>query len=242
MNPVKTTVLVIEDEGYILRILESVLTAGGYQVITAQNGLEAQLAISSYVPDIILLDLGLPDMDGLQILTQLRQWTKMPVIVVSARSTEKDKVTALDNGADDYISKPFSAPELLARMRAVLRRNTPTDTMDGAYRVGEFCINFEKRQVTVDNGIVHLTQIEYRIVELIARQSGKVLTYGQIIRNIWGPFADVNNNRIVRVNMSNIRQKIEKDRMAPKYILTEIGVGYRMAEKDEQHRQPEVKV
>ena len=230
MSTVKPTVLVIEDEGYILHVLKTVLTASGYRVITASNGVSAQAAISSHMPDMVLLDLGLPDVDGIEILTRLRRWTKIPVIVVSARATERDKIIALDNGADDYISKPFSSPELLARMRAVLRRNTPAAMMDNSYSVGDFRIDFEKRLVTIASTPVHLTQVEYRIVELIAREPGKVMTYSHIIRSIWGPYADIENNRILRVNMSNIRNKLEKDRMTPQYILTEIGVGYRMAE------------
>lgn len=233
MANVKNTVLVVEDDGYIIRLLETVLSAGGYKVITAATGSAAQTAVHSHMPDIILLDLGLPDMDGITLLRTLRQWTKMPVIVVSARTLERDKIVALDNGADDYIAKPFSAPELLARMRAVLRRNTPAAQPDGAYSVGDFRIDFERRQVTVGGEPIHLTQIEYRIVELIARHPGKVLTYGALIQHIWGPYADAENNRTLRVNMSNIRNKIEKNSMAPRYILTEIGVGYRMAEAGE---------
>lgn len=151
--------------------------------------------------------------------------------MVSARSTERDKILALDCGADDYITKPFSSPELLARMRAVLRRNAAAASPEDVYCVGDFKIDFVKRIVTVGGEPVRLTQVEYRIVELIARQPGNVLTYRQIIHHVWGPYADVDNNRILRVNMSNIRRKIERDSMSPQYILTEIGVGYRMAEK-----------
>jgi hypothetical protein len=231
MVTVKPTVLVIEDEGYILKVLKTVLYAGGYRVLSAQNGADARASVSAYMPDMVLLDLGLPDVDGAQLLKELRAWTRVPVIVVSARSTEQDKILALDNGADDYITKPFSAPELLARMRAVLRRNAPSAALDDAYSVGEFKIDFAKRSVTVGGETIRLTQVEYRIVELIARHPGKVLTYSYIINHVWGPYADAENNRILRVNMSNIRRKIERDSMAPQYILTEIGVGYRMAEK-----------
>ena len=231
MNNVKHTVLVIEDEQYISKVLETLLSADGYRVITAQSGAAARAHVFSYMPDVVLLDLGLPDVDGIQLLRELRERIDIPVIVVSARNMEKDKVAALDNGADDYITKPFSAPELLARMRAVLRRHTVAEVQEDCYTVGDFRIDFSKRVVTVNDEPVRLTQVEYRIVELIARQPGKVLTYSHIINHIWGPYADNENNRILRVNMSNIRRKIEQDRMAPKYILTEIGVGYRMAEK-----------
>lgn len=233
MNNVKPTVLVIEDEQYISKVLETLLSADGYRVITAQSGAAARAHVFSYMPDVVLLDLGLPDVDGVQLLRELREQTHIPVIVVSARNMERDKVAALDNGADDYITKPFSAPELLARMRAVLRRHTVAEVQEDFYAVGDFRIDFSKRVVTVGGEAVRLTQVEYRIVELIARQPGKVLTYSHIINHIWGPYADNENNRILRVNMSNIRRKIEQDRMAPKYILTEIGVGYRMASDED---------
>ncbi len=231
MNSNKLTVLVIEDEQYITKVLETLLESDGYRVITAQTAAAARNQVFAHMPDIVLLDLGLPDMDGIQLLKKLREQIQIPVIVVSARNMDRDKVVALDNGADDYITKPFSAPVLLARMRAVLRRHTAAETTEDAYTVGDFRIDFAKRVVTVGGEPVRLTQVEYRIVELIARQPGKVLTYSYIINHIWGPYADAENNRILRVNMSNVRRKIEQDRMAPKYILTEIGVGYRMAEK-----------
>ena len=231
MSHSKPTVLIVEDEGYIRRVLEAVLHAGGYRVLSVQNGAAARAGISAYMPDLLLLDLGLPDMDGIALLKELRGWSRLPVIVVSARSTERDKILALDCGADDYITKPFSSPERLARMRAVLRRNAAAASPEDVYCVGDFKIDFVKRIVTVGGEPVRLTQVEYRIVELIARQPGNVLTYRQIIHHVWGPYADVDNNRILRVNMSNIRRKIERDSMSPQYILTEIGVGYRMAEK-----------
>ena len=209
MSNIKSSILIVEDESYIKKVLETALAAGGYRTISAVTGAQARSAISSHMPDMVLLDLGLPDVDGVKLLKELRQWSAMPVIVVSARSTERDKILALDNGADDYITKPFSAPELLARIRAVLRRNSSGSANDDTY-----CV----------------TQVEYRIVELLARNPGKVLTYDYIMSNIWGPYADSGNNRILRVNMSHIRKKLEPDSMKPRYILTEIGVGYRMAE------------
>ena len=231
MSHNKPTILVVEDEQYISKVLETLLSTDGYRVITAQNGAAARSHVFSHMPDLVLLDLGLPDIDGIRLLRELREQISLPVIVVSARNMEQDKVAALDNGADDYITKPFSAPELLARIRAVLRRRSAAAEPGDAYAVGDFRIDFDKRVVTVAGEVVRLTQVEYRIVELIARQPGKVMTYSHIINHIWGPYVDAENNRILRVNMSNIRRKIEQDRMAPKYILTEIGVGYRMAEK-----------
>lgn len=230
MSVNKPIILVVEDESYIKKVLETALLAGGYRTISAINGAQARSSISSHMPDMMLLDLGLPDMDGIKLLKELRQWSAMPVIVVSARSTERDKILALDNGADDYIAKPFSAPELLARIRAVLRRNSSGALNEDIYAIGRFKIDFSKRTVSVNGESIRLTQVEYRIVELLARNPGKVLTYGYIINNIWGPYADADNNRILRVNMSHIRKKLEPDSMKPQYILTEIGVGYRMAE------------
>lgn len=230
MSNIKSSILIVEDESYIKKVLETALAAGGYRTISAVTGAQARSAISSHMPDMVLLDLGLPDMDGVKLLKELRQWSAMPVIVVSARSTERDKILALDNGADDYIAKPFSAPELLARIRAVLRRNSSGALNEDIYAIGRFKIDFSKRTVSVNGESIRLTQVEYRIVELLARNPGKVLTYGYIINNIWGPYADSENNRILRVNMSHIRKKLEPDSMKPRYILTEIGVGYRMAE------------
>lgn len=230
MSNIKSSILIVEDESYIKKVLETALAAGGYRTISAVTGAQARSAISSHMPDMVLLDLGLPDMDGVKLLKELRQWSAMPVIVVSARSTERDKILALDNGADDYITKPFSAPELLSRIRAVLRRNSSGSVNDDTYCVGDFNIDFNKRIVNINNETIRLTQVEYRIVELLARNPGKVLTYDYIMSNIWGPYADSENNRILRVNMSHIRKKLEPDSMKPRYILTEIGVGYRMAE------------
>ena len=226
----KALILVVEDDRPIRNLIVTTLKTHDYKYITAENGSSAILEASSHKPEIILLDLGLPDMDGVKLLKELRQWSAMPVIVVSARSTERDKILALDNGADDYITKPFSAPELLARIRAVLRRNSSGSANDDTYCVGDFNIDFNKRIVNINNETIRLTQVEYRIVELLARNPGKVLTYDYIMSNIWGPYADSENNRILRVNMSHIRKKLEPDSMKPRYILTEIGVGYRMAE------------
>lgn len=223
----KVSILVVEDEAYISRLFDAVLSAAGYRVTIAGNGISAAAILSSNMVDLLVLDLGLPDMDGLEVLRGLRAWSNIPVIVVSARELEKDKILALDLGADDYITKPFSAPELLARMRAALRR-TASGAHDEAYTVGDLCVDFNKRRVTVAGAPVKLTHVEYRIVEMIARQPGCVLTYAQIIRGVWGPYAPADDNRILRVNMANIRRKIEADNVSPKYILTEIGVGYRM--------------
>ncbi len=183
----------------------------------------------------VILGLGLPDMDGMEILKQVRQWSAMPVIVVSARTHEKDKVEALDAGADDYITKPFGTSELLARIRAAIRHTrTPSPNngvLSGVFTAGGLTIDYDKHRIFVDGQDAGLTQNEYRIVSLLGRFAGKVLTYDYIIKEIWGPNMK-NDNRILRVNMANIRRKIEKNPAQPQYIFTEVGVGYRIVEPD----------
>ena len=183
----------------------------------------------------ILLDLGLPDMDGMDIIKQLRTWTSVPVIVISARSNEHEKAKALDCGADDYITKPFGTVELLARIRTSLRHSSQMSDQPAMhqkpYHHRDLTINYSDHVVTLEGNIIHLTQIEYKLLTLLARNSGKVLTYTFIMEKIWGPYVD-NNNQILRVNMANIRRKIEKNPAAPEYVFTEIGIGYRMAESD----------
>ncbi len=229
----KSIIMVIEDDVAIRRFLSTVLTANGYKVLTSVSGEEALSLIPSYCPDLILLDLGLPDMDGTEIIKNIRNWSSLPIIVVSARGHEKEKVLALDLGADDYITKPFGTSELLARIRTALRHSFHVDNLEAAhiYNNGSLKINFDKRTVTVDGEDVHLTQNEYKILVLIAKHEGKVLTYDYILREIWGPYAD-KDNQILRVNMANIRRKLEKNPAEPKYILTEVGVGYRMNDEE----------
>lgn len=230
----KLTALIIEDEKSIRSFIETTLNANGYRVYTAASGQEGLSFATSNCPDVILLDLGLPDIDGLQVIRQVREWSILPIIVISARTQEKEKVTALDAGADDYITKPFGASELLARIRTALRHHhlqasAPGKTPGPIYQYGGLMIDYEKRLVTLEGQIIHLTQIEYKLVTLLARHSGKVLTYDYIINQIWGPYAD-NNNQILRVNMAHIRRKLEANPAEPQYIFTEIGVGYRMQE------------
>lgn len=229
----KFTVLVIEDEKNICDFIKQVLTAHDYQVITSQTGQEGLSIISSRCPDVILLDLGLPDMDGSKIIESVRSWSSCPLIVVSARNQEQDKVQALDAGADDYISKPFGTSELLARIRASIRHsnklNTESPLYKRPYEADGLCIDFSSHLITRNGEIIHLTPIEYKIVAYLAQNSGKVLTYAAIMRNIWGPYMD-QNNKILRVNMAHIRRKLEENPGNPQYIFTEIGVGYRMLE------------
>ncbi|MCL2351413.1 MAG: response regulator transcription factor [Firmicutes bacterium] len=227
----KPLILIVEDEGTISHFMASMLASNGYRSVKAESGKEALAMAASYMPDLLLLDLGLPDMDGIEALKALRLWTDKPVIVVSARGHEREKVEALDLGADDYITKPFGTSELLARIRTALRHSQATGAKEapGAFAVGDLRIDLEKRVVSLSGREVHFTPIEYRLLVLLSRHAGKVLTHDFIIREIWGPYA--NESQALRVNMANIRRKIEANPAEPRYILTEIGVGYRMAEE-----------
>lgn len=225
-------ILIVEDDETIGNFMSAVLNANGYKVIRCTGGKEAIQMNASHIPDLILLDLGLPDMDGLEVLKNIRTWSKVPVVVVSARGYEREKVEALDLEADDYIVKPFGTSELLARIRTALRhgvqRGEGEERQETIVKVGELEIDFDKRIVTMVGERVHLTPIEYKIMALLLRHPGKVLTHDYIIKEIWGPYA--NESRTLRVNMANIRRKIEKNPGEPRYILTEMGVGYRLAD------------
>ena len=231
---IKDKILVVEDEKSISGFIRAILSSNGYDVIIARSGSEAFSMISSHCPDLVVLDLGLPDMDGMQIIESVRRWTQLPILVVSARSHERDKVAALDLGADDYITKPFGAAELLARVRVAIRHtrlgvSSESVAATGKYSVGDLTIDYDKHQVLVAGENAHLTQNEYKIVALLGKCAGKVLTYDFIMKELWGPQSR-GNNQILRVNMANIRRKIEKNPAEPEYIFTEVGVGYRMAE------------
>ena len=233
----KEKILIIEDEQIIRNFMQAILSAKGYDVLLARSGAMANTMIASHCPDLIILDLGLPDTDGMNILTKVREWSKVPVIVVSARSHESDKVAALDAGADDYLTKPFGTEELLARIRTAIRHTrTPAGSdmvaNSGVFRAGKLTIDYDKRRVFLDGRDAGLTQNEYKLVALLGLHAGKVLTYDFLIRELWGPGAR-SDNQILRVNMANIRRKIEQNPAQPAYIFTEIGVGYRMIEADE---------
>lgn len=227
------SILIIEDEKNICDFMTKILTSHGYRVTAASCGRDGLSFISSCCPDVVLLDLGLPDMDGMEIIDKVRAWTGNPIIVISARTMEQDKVNALDAGADDYITKPFGTSELLARIRTSLRHcsrlNTGGDSCSRPYQALELMIDFEKHLVLLSGRQLHLTPVEYRIVTFLAQNSGRVLTYSAIMQNVWGPYID-SSNKILRVNMANIRRKLEKNPAEPQYIFTEIGVGYRMIE------------
>lgn len=233
---IKDRILVVEDDRSIRNFFKTILEANNYDVIVANTGTEAYSMITSQCPDVVLLDLGLPDMDGMKILKNVREWSSMPIIVVSARTHERDKVEALDLGADDYITKPFGTSELLARVRTAIRHaratGLATDGMQtGIFRSGGLVIDYDKHRVFVDGEDANLTQNEYKLVSLLGRYAGKVLTYDFIIKEIWGPNMK-NDNRILRVNMANIRRKIEQNPAQPRYIFTEVGVGYRIVDPD----------
>ena len=233
---VKDKVLVVEDEKSISGLIKAILSSNGYDIIVAATGSEAYSMISSHCPDLVVLDLGLPDMDGMDLIKTVRSWTSLPIIVVSARSYERDKVMALDMGADDYVTKPFSAAELLARVRVAIRHTRSGLSNDalantGKFSAGALTIDYDKHQVLVDGENCHLTQNEYRIVALLGKFAGKVLTYDFIMKELWGPQSK-GSNQILRVNMANIRRKIEENPAEPRFIFTEVGVGYRMLEGD----------
>ena len=234
---IKDKVLVVEDEKGISGFIRAILTANGYDVILAHTGAEAFSMIISHCPDLIVLDLGLPDMDGMNIISAVRQWTQIPIVVVSARTYERDKVEALDKGADDYITKPFGAAELLARIRVAIRHTrsglaNESLASSGKFVAGGLTIDYDKHQVLINGENAHLTQNEFKIVALLGKCAGKVLTYDFIMRELWGPQSK-GSNQILRVNMANIRRKIEANPAEPQYIFTEVGVGYRMIEGTE---------
>jgi len=233
-NTIRSKILIIEDDPGICTFLRATLAAEGYDALVVSSGVSALEMAASHCPDCVLLDLGLPDMDGNGIISGIRQWSAMPIIVISARSMEQDKVQALDLGADDYITKPFGTDELLARIRTALRhKRTATDNDDialrGCYSVGDMVIDYRKHRVCVGGENVHLTPNEFKIVALLGLHAGQVLTYKAILKELWGPLAST-DNKILRVHMASIRRKIEPNPNEPRYIFTEVGVGYRMAD------------
>lgn len=224
-------ILIVEDEISISNNICSILNANEYNAIVAKDGKEALAMITSYCPEVIIIGLCLPDMNGIDIIKSVREWSQTPIIVVSARCHEKDKVEALDMGADDYITKPFGTAELLARIRTAIRHvncsaNSGLNQL-GTFSVRDLTVDFDKRRVWVEKNEVHLTQNEYRIVSLLSKYAGRVLTYDFIIKTLWGPHAKC-DNQILRVNMANIRRKLGENPAEPVYIFTEVGVGYRM--------------
>jgi two-component system KDP operon response regulator KdpE len=226
-------ILIVEDEKPIRHFIKVTLETQEYRCIEAPNGASALSVIASHRPDIVILDLGLPDMDGLDVIRKCREWTALPIVVVSARGHEREKVEALDAGADDYLTKPFGVAELLARIRVALRHKTSENTdaeKQAVFALDELKIDYDKRRVLIAENEVHLTPTEYNLLTLLARHRGKVLTHKFIIQEIWGALA-IGDTQTLRVSMGNLRRKIEKDPAEPRYIITEVGIGYRMADE-----------
>jgi two-component system KDP operon response regulator KdpE len=219
-------ILVVDDEKAIQRFLHTAMDTGEFSLHQAENGHAALAAAATVRPDIILLDLGLPDMDGIEVIRRIREWSQVPIIVLSVREREDDKVAALDAGADDYLTKPFGIAELLARMRAALRRSL-RQVPEPVYRIDELEVDLTRRRVLARGEEVQLTPTEYELLRLFVVHAGKVLTHGQILKRIWG-VAYIDQPHVLRVNISNLRKKIEIDPARPRYILTEPGVGYRL--------------
>lgn len=220
-------ILLIEDEPQIRRFVRTALQAEGWQVFEAEQGQRGLIDAATRAPDLMIVDLGLPDMDGLQVIQDLRTWSAMPIIVLSARSDEKDKIEALDAGADDYLTKPFSVGELLARVRAHLRRRETGNSASSVFSFGDVVVDLVKRTVERNGEAVHLTSTEYRLLTVLIRHAGRILTHGQLLRDVWGPNHN-EHSHYVRIYMANLRQKLEKDPTQPEHLLTEIGMGYRL--------------
>ena len=224
-------VVLIEDEPPIRRFLRATLTGQGYRLFEASTGADGVVEVGSRQPDVVIVDLGLPDMDGVDVIRRVREWSSVPIIVLSARGQERDKVAALDAGADDYVSKPFSAGELLARIRVALRHAVGAsheEADDAVFKVGELRVDLLHRQVLIGEKQVHLTPIEYKLLTTLVHHAGKVVTHQQLLREVWGP-SHTERAHYVRVYMAHLRHKLEAEPARPRYLLTEPGVGYRLA-------------
>jgi two-component system KDP operon response regulator KdpE len=222
-------VVVIEDEPQIRRFLRVALAGQGYRVFEASTGEDGLIDAASRQPDVVIVDLGLPDIDGLQVIARLREWSAVPIIVLSARGQEADKVKALDAGADDYLSKPFGVEELLARIRVALRHRARVDrdTPESTFTCGDLHVDLGRRRVVLQGAEVHLTPIEYRLLATLVRYAGRVITQRQLLREVWGPNAE-GQSHYLRVYMAHLRRKLERDPARPRYLTTEPGVGYRL--------------
>lgn len=224
------TIIVIEDEAQIRRFLRTTLASEGYKVIEAETGKQGLNEAATRKPDLIILDLGLPDIDGVEVVKGVRTWSSVPVIILSARSQESDKISALDAGADDYLVKPFGVGELLARIRVALRHvsSNANGEEEGVFSVDELKVDMIHRKVTVSGTEVHLTPIEYRLLTVLVKHAGKVLTHRLLLKEVWGPNY-VERAHYLRIYMGILRHKLEKDPARPRFLLTEVGVGYRLA-------------
>jgi two-component system, OmpR family, KDP operon response regulator KdpE len=224
----QTKILVVDDERPIRRFLNASLS-NRYTILEAENGGDAIQSAAIHNPDAIILDLGLPDMDGTEVTRRLREWTDVPVIVISVREAEEDKIAAFDAGADDYLTKPFSTSELLARLRVALRRSNKIENESAVFQNDALMVDFARREVRINDSPVTLTPTEYNILKILINHAGKVLTHQQLIREVWGGNYEADSH-LLRVNISNLRRKIESDQMKPRQIVTEPGVGYRLME------------
>jgi len=235
MTDDKPLLLLIEDEPQMRRFLRVSLQSQGYRLIEAETGEDGLAQVASRKPAVILLDLGLPDMDGLEVTGKLREWTTTPIIVISAREQERDKVRALDAGADDYLTKPFGADELLARIRVSLRHRVRQESgqEEAVFQTGKLKVDFSKRQVLLSGEVVHLTPIEYRLLTTLIRHTDKVVTHAQLLREVWGP-RQANQVQYLRVYMAQLRQKLEDEPARPLHLINEPGIGYRFRSGEEE--------
>ncbi|HVC02145.1 MAG TPA: response regulator [Steroidobacteraceae bacterium] len=224
-------ILLVEDEPAIRRVLRVLFESEGYKVIEAATAARAQIEARAHKPDLLLVDLGLPDAEGLEVIRRTRAWSSVPVIVLSARTMEEQKIAALDAGADDYVTKPFSAPELVARVRAGLRRNARDPRRSPRLRFGAISVDLGARQAQGPDGAIHLTPLEYRLLECLARQGGMVVQQRRLLREVWGPDR-VEDARGLRVFISSLRTKLEADPRRPRHLLTETGIGYRLCAEE----------
>jgi len=220
-------ILIIEDEPAIRGVLRVLLQSEGYRVAEADTALRAEIEARSHKPDLLLIDLGLPDADGLKVIRRVRSWSQVPIVVLSARTMEEQKIAALDAGADDYVTKPFSAPELLARLRAALRRDVRGASAAALLKFGALRIDLARRETRGADGEVHLTPLEYRVLAHLARHLGSIVMQRQLIREVWGPERE-DDSRSLRVCIKNLRAKLEPDPRQPRYLVTETGLGYRL--------------
>ena len=227
MSELRATVLVVEDEPEIRRFLRSALGAEGYRVVEADSGARGVVEAGAHKPDLAIVDLGLPDVDGIEVIRRIRAWSPMPIVVLSARAQEKAKVEALDAGADDYVTKPFGVGELLARLRVALRHAVRRGSGAPLVRFGEVEVDFARRRVTRAGHEVRLTQLEFRLLACLAQHLGLVVTHRQLLREVWGP-SHVEHTHYLRIYMKQLRDKLEADPVQPKYLLTDTGVGYRL--------------
>jgi two-component system, OmpR family, KDP operon response regulator KdpE len=226
---VNPTILVVEDEPEIRQFLRSSLRAEGYRVVESPNGRRGEIDAGMHKPDLAIVDLGLPDFDGVQVIRHIREWSPMPILVLSARIQERSKIEALDAGADDYVTKPFGVGELLARVRAALRHATRPASGKEVLQLGTSVIDFEKRHATKDGAEVRLTPIEFRLLACLAKHLGMVVTHRQLLTEVWGP-THAEHTHYLRVYMKQLREKLEADSVQPKHLLTETGVGYRLVD------------